>query len=163
MRRLLPALAATVAALALAAPTASAANGPVETLRLTGSQAVVGIADTGEKGPTPGDIRTLSLGLVDAGGRPMGRVEVTQILTLQTPTGGTAIKSFVMTLPKGTITGTGTAGFTDITDPASRPNDATERLVVTGGSGRYLGASGTVDITVLPGFTSRWVVRLATR
>lgn len=73
------------------------------------------------------------------------------------------MKSVVISLPKGMIAVMGVVEFVNITDPASRPNDASEHLAVVGGTGAYRGASGEVDIAVLPGFTSRWTITLDRR
>lgn len=130
------------------------------TLTLIGSDAVVGISDLGAKGPTPGDTRTLSLALSSTKGAPMGRASIVQVLVLQSGAVGTAMKTVVLSLPRGSISVVGTTEFTDITDPASRPNEATEQLAVVGGTGAYRGASGQVDIAVLPEFKSRWTISL---
>jgi hypothetical protein len=45
-------------------------------LTLIGSGAVLGIFDTGEKGPTPGDVRTLSLTMSNTKSVPVGQAEV---------------------------------------------------------------------------------------
>lgn len=158
-------LAVTVVGLALAGtlslpvPAQAAPKAP-QVITLTGSNATLGIADLNAKGPTPGDIRTLSLDLTNGKGQPAGRVDVVQTLTRQDGTLGTALKHVVLSLPRGTITGFGQTQFTDITDPKSRPNDLTEQIAVTGGTGAFRGAKGTIDIVVLPDFTSRWIISL---
>ena len=143
-----------------AAGAAQAANQPpaTTTITLIGSNAVLGITDSGQPGPTPGDVRTLSLMMSNAKGAPLGRAEILQTLTRQQGDVGTAMKSVVISLPKGMIAVMGVVEFVNITDPASRPNDASEHLAVVGGTGAYRGASGEVDIAVLPGFTSRWTI-----
>ena len=143
----------------LALPAQAAPRAP-HIITLTGSNATLGIADLNAKGPTPGDIRTLSLDLTNAKGQPAGRVDVVQTLTRQEGDVGTALKHVVLTLPRGTITGLGQAQFTDITDAKSRPNDRTEKIAITGGTGAFVGATGTIGIDVLPDFASRWVIRL---
>lgn len=145
--------------------TAQAAHQPVATttISLIGSNAVLGITDTGQTGPTPGDIRTLSLTMSNPKGAPVGRAEIVQTLTRQQGDVGTALKSVMISLPKGTIAVTGVVEFVNFTDPTSRPNDATEHLAVVGGTGAYRGASGEADIAVLPGFTSRWTITLDRR
>lgn len=152
-----------LAALPIGAPAAWAADRPSKPLVLTliGSDAVLGVTDTGAKGPTPGDLRTLSLALSSTGGKAMGRAEIVQVLTRQDAAGGTAVKTVVLNLAKGTISIMGTTDFADITDPASRPNDSTEHLAIVGGTGAYRGASGSVDIEVLPLFRSRWTLSIS--
>ena len=58
--------------------TAQAADRPTKSMVLTliGSGAVLGIFDTGEKGPTPGDVRTLSLTMSNTKSVPVGQAEV---------------------------------------------------------------------------------------
>lgn len=162
--RLLVALVAPVALIASALP-ASASDGPRKptTLTVIGSKVVLGISDLGAQGPTPGDLRTLSLALTTVKGVPMGRASIVQVLVAQEGAQGTATKTVVLNLPKGSISILGTTQFTDITDPANRPSDATEQLAIVGGTGAYQGAYGQADIHVLPDFTSRWVLRLYLR
>ena len=161
-RRLAPALVIiTLAAAAVAPATAHAAPKSPHVITVLGGNASLGIVDNGAKGPTPGDIRTLSLALTNTKGQPAGQVEVVQTLTRQVGDVGTAIKSIVITLPRGTITGLGVTQFVDITDPQARPNDKTEQIAITGGTGAFVGATGQIDITVLPGFASRWTIALS--
>lgn len=162
--RLLVALVAPVALIASALP-ASASDGPRKptTLTVIGSKVVLGISDLGAQGPTPGDLRTLSLALTTVKGVPMGRASIVQVLVAQEGAQGTATKTVVLNLPKGSISILGTTQFTDITDPTGRPNDSTEQLAIVGGTGAYQGAYGQADILVLPDFTSRWVLRLYLR
>ena len=152
-----------VAALAtMAAVPAQAADRPAKPVVLTvmGGNAIVGITDSGEKGPTPGDMRTLSLTLSTTKSVPLGHVDVVQILTRQQGNVGTAVKTVEMTLPKGTISIMGVVEFADITNPGSRPNDGTEHLAIVGGTGAYRGTTGEVEITILPEFTSRWTLTI---
>jgi len=73
------------------AGTAQAADRPTKPMVLTliGSGAVLGIFDTGEKGPTPGDVRTLSLTMSNSKAVPIGQAEVVQTLTRQQGNVGT--------------------------------------------------------------------------
>jgi hypothetical protein len=166
MRRMLTSVsvaAGVVMALGLTSTgTAQAADRPTKPMVLTliGSGAVLGIFDTGEKGPTPGDVRTLSLTMSNTKSVPVGQAEVVQTLTRQQGTVGIAVKNVVIRLPKGTISLLGAVEFADFTNPESRPNDATESLAIVGGTGAYIGATGQADIAVLPGFTSRWTLTI---
>lgn len=135
---------------------------PIE-ITAYGGNAAVGIDDLNAAGPSPGDIRTLSLDLAAEDGSALGEVHVVQTLTRQRDGVGTALKQIAIKLPKGEITATGTTTFEDITSPTARPDDTTEQLAVVGGTGEYVGASGEVDITVLPEFRSKWVIRIAGR
>lgn len=111
-------------------------------------------------GPTPGDIRTLSLALTNMRNQPAGRAEIVQTLTRQGSASGTAVKVVVLTLPRGVITAIGQTEFANFTDPQGRPRDLVERLAITGGTGAYRGASGDIDVEMLPNFTSRWTISL---
>lgn len=92
---------------ALAAWAADRQSKPL-VVTLIGSDAVLGVTDTGAKGPTPGDLRTLRLALSSTGGKAMGRAEIVQVLTRQAAASGTAIKTVVLNLAMGTIGITGT-------------------------------------------------------
>lgn len=156
-------LGSTLATIALLSAPAHAANGATpgnRVITLTGSDATLGIADLNAPGPTPGDVRTLSLRLTNAKGQPAGRVEIVQTLTHQGAGSGTAVKTVVLNLPRGIITATGLTEFSDLTDRQARPKDETEHIAITGGTGPYRGATGEIDITVLPDFASRWTISL---
>lgn len=159
-RVLFTACSLTLVAIGLVAPSASAADKPVRTITLIGSGATVGIDDENVAGPSPGDVRTLSLALTNAKKQPAGRVEIVQTLTHINGNVGTAVKVVVLNLPRGAITGQGFTEFTDFTNPQSRPNGDTEQIAITGGTGAYRGASGQIDVQVLPNFTSRWIISL---
>ena len=66
----------------------------------------------------------------------------------------------VWLVTKGVIGAQGLTRLADFSDPTSRPNDRIEQLAIVGGTGAYRGASGILDIVVLPGFRSRWIVDL---
>lgn len=129
-------------------------------LTLIGSNAILGVNDNGQPGPTPGDIRTLSLTMSDTKGNQVGNAEIVQTLTRQQGDIGTAVKVAVIELPKGTLTVIGNADFVNFTSPTARPTDTTEELAVVGGTGIYRGVGGHVDIQVLLDFKSRWVIKL---
>lgn len=149
-----------LAVLPVVAPPASAAEKPARVITLTGSGATLGIDDANAQGPSPGDVRTLSLALTNAKNQPAGRVEIVQTLTHIEGDVGTAVKVVVLTLPRGTITGLGMTQFTNFTNPQSRPNDENEQIAITGGTGAFRGASGQIDVQVLPNFASRWLISL---
>ena len=114
---------------------AQAAESSGRVITLIGSNATLGINDNGIPGPTPGDVRTLSLSLTNTKGQPAGRAEVVQTLTYHSANVGTAIKVVVLSLPRGTISAIGKTEFTDFTDPQGRPNDRTESIAIVGGTG----------------------------
>ena len=147
-------------AIAITVAPAHATDRPEKVITLTGSNATLGISDLNAQGPTPGDIRTLSLALTNAKNQPAGRAEIVQTLTRQGTSSGTAVKVVVLNLPRGLITSVGQTEFTDITDPKARPGELKERLAITGGTGAYRGASGEIRVDVLPNFASRWKIFL---
>lgn len=128
-------------------------------LTFIGSDAKLGINDNGTPGSSAGDVRTLSLTLSTKRGAVVGSVDVVQTLTDEARV-DRAVKVVVISLPKGIITAQGLTTFADFSNAASRPNDRIEQLAIVGGTGAYRGASGILDIVVLPGFTSRWIVDL---
>lgn len=151
-------LAAAVLAGPAAAPASAADIGSGRAkpnLMLIGSNARLGFNDNGAPGSSVGDVRTLALTMSTAGGRAVGTADIVQTLTDEAEV-DRAVKVVVISLPKGTIAIQGLTTFTDFMDPASRPNDETEQLAIVGGTGAYRGAAGSVDITLLPGFRSRW-------
>lgn len=155
----------SVLALALISPAVLIAPSHASTktdhvITLTASGATLGVSDLNAPGPTPGDIRTLSLALTNMKNQPAGRAEIVQTLTRQGSASGTAVKVVVLTLPRGIITGIGQTEFANFTDPQGRPRDLIERLAITGGTGAYRGASGQIDVEVLPNFSSRWTISL---
>ena len=149
----------SAASLIVAAPVQAAPASP-RVITVLGSNATLAVSDLNAPGPTPGDIRTLSLALTNTKGQPAGRAEIVQTLARQDGNVGTAVKVVVLSLPRGTITGIGLTQFTDFTDPKGRPNDTTERIAVVGGTGAFVGAKGQMDIVVLPDFGSRWTITL---
>ncbi|CAB4883263.1 MAG: hypothetical protein F2793_07600 [Actinobacteria bacterium] len=128
-------------------------------LVLIGKDAKLGINDNGAPGSSAGDVRTLALTLTTTSGTVVGTVDIVQTLTDEGAV-DRAVKTLVISLPKGTISGMGVATFADFSNPASRPNDKTEQLAIVGGTGKYRGASGFIDIEVLPDFGSRWRISL---
>jgi hypothetical protein len=139
---------------------AGASSGSKATrLVYVGSDARVGLNDNGTPGASAGDVRTLALTLKTPRGAIVGTVDVVQTLTDEGAV-DRAVKVLVITLPKGTIAAQGLTTFTNFTDQTARPNDKIEQIAIVGGTGKYRGASGMIDIEVLPGFTSRWIISL---
>lgn len=158
----------SVAVLALSLPCAAATpayaaggskGSSAQRLVLIGTNAKLGINDNGVPGSSAGDVRTLALTMTTASGTAVGTVDVVQTLTDEGAV-DRAVKTVVISLPKGTISAMGITTFTDFTNPASRPNDRIERIAVVGGTGKYRGASGVIDIEILPNFGSRWRISL---
>ncbi len=129
------------------------------TLVLVGSNPVFGINDNGLAGSTPGDVRTLSLTMSTPQGREVGLVHVVQTLTRHEAAHDYALDQVVLVLKGGAIVATGTDEFSDFTDPGVAPID-NEHMAITGGTGKYLGAIGTLDFVARPDRTSKWVFRI---
>lgn len=164
--RLVAGLFAAVIALtlpsAITGPVHAAAGGQgsaAQRLVYIGKDAKLGINDNGVPGSSAGDVRTLALTLTTPAGTAAGTVDIVQTLTDESDV-DRAVKVVVVSLPKGTISGMGTTSFTDFTSPTSRPNDRVERIAIVGGTGKYRGASGIIDIELLPNFNSRWRISL---
>ena len=128
-------------------------------LVLIGKDAKLGINDNGAPGSSAGDVRTLALTMTTASGTVVGTVDVVQTLTDEGAV-DRAVKTLVISLPKGTISGMGLTTFNDFISPTSRPNDRIEQIAIVGGTGKYRGASGVIDIEILPNFNSRWRISL---
>ena len=147
---------------AIAAPAHAAVDGkgnPAQRIVLIGKDAKLGINDNGQPGSSAGDVRTLALTMTTTSGTVVGTVDIVQTLVDEGVV-DRAVKTLVISLPKGTISGMGVTTFTDFSNPAARPNDRTEQLAMVGGTGKYRGASGFVDVEILPGFASRWSIWL---
>lgn len=99
-----PFIAMTLIGSVVASAPAHASTKADHVIILTGSKATLGISDLNAPGPTPGDIRTLSLALTNARNQPAGRAEIVQTLTRQGASNGTAVKVVVLALPRGIIT-----------------------------------------------------------
>ncbi len=147
---------------AIAAPAHAVAGGhgsSAQRLVFIGKDAKLGINDNGAPGSSAGDVRTLALTMTTASGTVVGTVDVVQTLTDEGAV-DRAVKTLVITLPKGTISGMGLTTFNDFISPTSRPNDRVEQIAIVGGTGKYRGASGVIDIEILPNFNSRWRISL---
>jgi hypothetical protein len=129
------------------------------TLVFLGSDAQLGLVDNAAPGASLGDVRTLGLTMRTRDGRRVGTADVVQTLTDEGDV-DRAIKVVVLTLAKGTISAIGMTTFPDFLDPAARPDDETEHIAIVGGTGRFRGAEGYLDIVVRPGFRSTWIVHL---
>lgn len=151
---------AAAALLSLQAPAQAASDSP-RVITVFGGNATLGISDASAPGPTPGDVRTLSLALTNTKGQPAGRAEIVQTLTRQDGGVGTAVKVVVLHLPGGTITAIGQSEFADFTNPQGRPIKNLENIAVVGGTGAYRGASGNIRVRILPDFASKWVISLS--
>ena len=142
-----------------ATPVLAAGSPTTKPTRLAyfGTDARLGFNDNGVPGSSEGDVRTMALTLRTATGSAVGTVDIVQTLTDEAAT-DRAVKVLVITLPKGAIMAQGLTTFDDFINPASRPNDRVEQLAIVGGTGKYRGASGMVDIEVLANFRSRWII-----
>ncbi len=161
MRRLLLGAIAALALLAVTAGVTLAAadegdreDPTARTLRLdAAAEGFVPVVHDGEE-PTSGDVFVERFALSSAG-EVVGAVDDECVLT---PDDSTALCSFVLTLDGGSLAGTalvtfgpdGQGGF------LPRPFD----VIVTGGTGDHLGASGSAEVSFEDHTKATWVMEL---
>lgn len=140
-RTLLTATGATLAVLAacgLVAGQGTASAGTAQKLSVTEKAVTIGQQDVGEKGPSIGDTFTFVSDLFDAKNAKIG-LAVGDGVLVPGKSGATMRYHFVGTyrLPGGDVAINGIYNF------AKTPN----RAAIVGGTGRYRGAGGVIDIT----------------
>lgn len=137
------ALVTTIAATAaiLAGP-ALADDGMCGAFVLTGGEKQVDYIDQQPAGHSIGDVRAGSRLLEDDEGQPVGKFHFVSTLTSQGPEGDVLSGQFFFELPGGWITADTLYVWADATDTSQKAADLT--LVVGGGVGPYVGASGTI-------------------
>ncbi len=125
---------------------------------LTGGEKGVNVVDNPPAGKSPGDVRAGWRMLTDADGKPVGTVHFVATLTKpETADHGDVLAGqYFVTLPDGWIAATTVYELANAADTSQRASDAT--LVVTGGTGPYAGATGT--ITIAAGTAPRYVFDL---
>ena len=148
MRRIsiVAALTATAAGLVFGISPGSGANQPtvISLLSVNQGGTLIDVDRSGGQGPTLGDQYIFTDGIYQWAGRKRGkRVGTTHgIATMASPT--TAFFTGTSSLPGGLIQGAGYFRFTA----------RVEKIVVLGGTGRYMNAGGEVTITKLGGENS---------
>jgi hypothetical protein len=134
-----PCAVAVVACLATAAP-AAAKTGP--TLRLTADRTNSTFVDLAPAGPSVGDRWAIDVPLRDAAGTPAGTFRADQTAIAIRGGSETVQTQGVLELADGSITFAG-AARAPLGQKGLTVGDSYERAV-TGGTGRYAGASGTL-------------------
>ena len=127
-------------------------------ITLFASNPILGLNDSNEPGSSEGDIRTLSLTMLNANGKKVGTANIIQTLVRAQVGNNVAVKTWVLDLRGGTISGQGITKFTDMMDPLDRPIEGTDYVAVVGGTGKYRGISGEADVIIRPGFKSKWII-----
>jgi len=127
-------------------------------ITLFASNPILGLNDSNEPGSSEGDIRTLSLTLSNVNGKKVGTANIVQTLVRAQVGNNVAVKSWVLDLRGGTISGQGITKFTDMMDPLDRPIEGTDFVAVVGGTGKYRGITGEADVIIRPGFKSKWII-----
>jgi hypothetical protein len=151
---------AALMALAVGESMADEAKGPdCGAFTLVGGEKGVEVVDNPPAGRSSGDTRAGWRKLADESGNPVGEVQF--VATLTAPGGGdrgdVLAADYFVTLPDGWIASTSVYELANAADTSQRAGNAT--LVVTGGTGAYRGASGTIVIE--PGEAPRYVFDLA--
>ncbi|MEM7442380.1 MAG: hypothetical protein AAF414_03500 [Pseudomonadota bacterium] len=107
--------------------------------------------DHGDDGPSPGDQRLSSHTLYDSEGNEVGTYHVAATLLPQAPGDDHVFHAtIVSTYPNGTITGIALASPPNPEDTSRGPHRETVRSV-TGGSGDFAHATGTMTSIMLDG------------
>jgi hypothetical protein len=139
--RLIIAAAATVLIPALA-EAAGPACGPFV---LIGGEKGINVVDNPPAGKSPGDVRAGWRKLADESGAPVGSVQFVATLTEPGAEGGDVLAGqYYVRLPEGYIATQTVYQIPDSTDTSQKAQNAV--LVVTGGTGPYAGATGTIEI-----------------
>ena len=132
---------AAAAAVIVGGGIAAAAPGPdghtaaARRIRLIEVQRSSAQLDLGEKGFSAGDRQTIASDVLTPAGKKIGRLDDDCAIT-QTGKAPQAVCTFVITLPRGELTG----GFAQ----NLAGSDAGKRQAITGGSGAYAGARGQI-------------------
>jgi hypothetical protein len=113
---------------------------------LTGGEKVISVIDQPPEGPSPGDMRVGSRQLVDDKGSRIGEVHFRSTMTALAAGGrGDILASeYFISFPAGWIASQSLYELPDATDTSQRAGSAT--LVVSGGTGAFANAKGTVMI-----------------
>jgi hypothetical protein len=136
---LMSAMAATTA---LLVGPAWAADGMCGAFVLTGGNKQIDYIDQPPAGRSIGDVRAGTRVLEDDEGQRVGELHFVSTLTSRGPEGDMLSGKFFFELPGGWITADTLYAWADATDTGQNAADLT--LVVGGGVGPYVGASGTI-------------------
>ncbi len=139
-----PAIAAC--ALLLIATVAAAEAGPVcGAFTLVGGEKGINVVDNPPAGKSPGDVRAGWRRLADEAGEPAGTVHYVAILTEPGAEGGDILAgNYYVRLAEGVIAAQTIYQLPDSTDTSQKAQNAV--LIVTGGTGTFAGATGTIEL-----------------
>jgi hypothetical protein len=136
-------LAAAVLAGSIA--TADAAGPACGSFTLVGGEKGINVIDNPPAGKSPGDVRAGWRKLADEAGAAVGSVQFVATLTEPGAPGGDILAGeYFVRLPDGYIASQTVYQLPDSTDTSQKAQNAV--LVVTGGTGPYAGAAGTIEI-----------------
>lgn len=135
-----------IAAAFVTAPgTADAAGPDCGSFVLVGGEKGINVVDNAPPGKSPGDVRAGWRKLADETGAPVGSVQFVATLTAPGAEGGdTLAGEYFILLPEGYIASQTVYQLPDSTDISRKAQNAV--LVVTGGTGLYAGARGSIEI-----------------
>lgn len=152
--------AAAAAVLLLEAGAAHAAGTDCGAFTLIGGEKGVNVVDNPPAGKSPGDVRAGWRRLADENGVAAGSVHYVAVLTEPGADGGDVLAGdYYVRLAAGTIAAQTLYQLLDSTDTSQKAQNAV--LIVTGGTGAFAGASGTIEIVA--GEAPRYVFDLACR
>jgi len=153
--RLAIVLVAAVLACSLAA--AKAAGPACSAFTLVGGEKGINVIDHPPTGKSPGDVRAGWRKLADEAGNPAGSVQFVATVTEPDAPGGDILAGeYFIRLAEGYIASQTVYQLPDSTDTSQKAQNAV--LVVTGGTGPYAGAAGTIEIVA--GVAPRYVFDL---
>ena len=149
-----------VVAATLLAGAAHAADPSCGAFTLIGGEKGVNVVDNPPAGKSPGDVRAGWRRLADEGGVAAGTVHYVAVLTEPGAVGGDVLAGdYYVRLAGGTIAAQTLYQLADAGDTSQKAQNAV--LIVTGGTGDFAGARGTVEIVA--GEAPRYVFDLACR
>jgi hypothetical protein len=126
--------------------TAGAEAGPAcGAFTLIGGEKGINVVDNPPAGKSPGDVRAGWRRLADDAGNPAGTVHYVAILTEPGADGGDVLTGdYYVRLADGVIAAQTVYQLPDSTDTSQRAQNAV--LIVTGGTGTFAGATGTIEL-----------------
>lgn len=122
------------------------AAGPVcGAFTLVGGEKAINVIDNPPAGKSPGDVRAGWRKLADEAGNAAGSVQFVATLTEPGAPGGDVLAgAYFVRLAEGYIASQTVYQLPDSNDTSQKAQNAV--LVVTGGTGPYAGAAGTIEI-----------------
>ena len=112
---------------------------------LVGGEKGITVVDSPPAGKSAGDMRAGWRRLADEAGTPVGAVHFVAVLTEPDAAGGDVLAGdYYVRLENGTIASQTVYQLPDAADTSQRARNAV--LMVTGGTGAFAGATGTIEI-----------------